>query len=233
MRTFIAVLLCLVLVAPAAAHFAYIVPTSDKSSLQVVFADSLKPDTKVPIDKIAATKLFALGASETVMPVEFTKAEHSLMIKLPAGSRVIGGVTDYGFHQSKHTQNIPVLLMYYPKAIVGPSTGAEQGRLGDRVPLEIVPMLNGGSLTFQAIYQGKPLAGAEFGVLAPGDEASSQKLSAGDDGVINARFQTPGQYGVRVAYFEKKPGELDSKKYDEVRHYATLVLDFQPASAGK
>ena len=34
-----------------------------------------------------------------------------------------------------------------------------------------------------------------------------------------------GQFGAWTRYFEPKAGELGGKKYDEVRHYPTLVVD--------
>ena len=38
-------------------------------------------------------------------------------------------------------------------------------------------------------------------------------------------FTGAGRYGVWVKYTDATPGVLDGKKYDEARHYATLVVD--------
>src|SRR5262249_9389231 len=36
-----------------------------------------------------------------------------------------------------------------------------------------------------------------------------------------------GSYGLRVRHVEAREGELDGKKYKEVRHYATLVFEVE------
>lgn len=215
----------------AYAHFTYVVPTADGSKVQVVFSDSLEPDKKVPIDKIVKTTLFCVDATGKQMPLEWTKAkdEHAFLADLMGRDvQVVGGVSDYGFHQSKHTQNKPVWLKYYPKAILGGVSATGTARLGDKVPLEILPVVNGGFITFQARLNGKPLADAEFGVLIPG-EPEGRKITADANGIIPTRFDKPGRYGVRAAYIVPSVGELDGQKYEEIRHYATLVLDYVPS----
>lgn len=216
-------------VSAAYAHFPYVVPKAEGAKVEVVFSDSLEADKKVPIDRISKTTLFWVNATNKPIALDWTKGEHSLLADLPGReAQVIGGVSDYGFHQSKHTQNKPVWLKYYPKAILGPVSASETARLGDKVPLEILPVVSGGSITFQARLKGKPLADAEFGVLVPGEPAG-QKIMADEKGLLAVRFDKPGRYGVRVAYFEPSIGELDGNKYEEIRHYATLVLDYVPS----
>lgn len=225
MKRFLASAVVLVLATTASAHFAYILPSADRSKVQVVFSDLLEPDTKVSIDKIAATTLYSVDANGKHLPLKWTKGEHALLADLPGKDvQVIGGVTDYGFIQSKHTQNKPVWLKYYPKAILGDATAAEKIRLGDKVPLEIVAIVRDGKIGFQALLKGKALAGAEFGILTPGAE-KSEKTTTESDGTIKTRFDKPGRYGVRVSHFEPITGQLDGKKYEEIRHYATLVVE--------
>src|SRR5262249_45028947 len=36
--------------------------------------------------------------------------------------------------------------------------------------------------------------------------------------------QNAGVYAIRVSHIESKTGEVDGKKYQEIRHYATLVV---------
>lgn len=215
-------------VSAAYAHFTYLVPLADGSSVQVIFSDSLEPDKKVPIDRILKTVLFAQGSAGKPVSLKWTKTNHALTAELPGGDvQVIWGVSDYGFHQSKHTQNKPVWLKYYPKAILGSTSTTEDSRLGDKVLLEILPVISNGHISFQAHLKGEPLANAEFGVLVPG-ESAGRKITADANGMIPSGFDIPGRYGVRVAYIEPSTGELDGKTYEEIRHYATLVLDFVP-----
>jgi uncharacterized GH25 family protein len=213
----------------ACAHFTYLVPSADRLKLQIIFSDSLEPDKNASIDKILKTTLFTVDGTGKQAPVKWTKSENAFLADLPSRDiRVVAGVTDYGFHQSKHTQNKPVWLKYYPKAILGDVSATESGQLVEKVPLEISPLVSGGQITFQARWKGKPLADGEFGVLVPG-ESAGQKIASDSNGTIKAQFDKPGRYGVRVGYFERIDGELDGNRYVEIRHYATLVVDFAPA----
>ncbi len=226
MKRFFASAIVLVIASTASAHFAYIVRTGDGAKIQVIFSDTLEPDTKVSIDKIAATTLFAVNATGMQTPLKLSKGEHALLAETPdKDTMVIGGITDYGFHQSKHTQNKPVWLKYYPKAILGDVLAAEKVRLGDKVPLEIVAVVREGKLGFQALMKGKPLADADCGVVLPGEEKGI-KTKTDAAGMIMARFDKAGKYGARVSHIEPIAGELSGKKYEEIRHYATLVVDF-------
>lgn len=224
MNRTLALVACLAVTAASSAHFAYLIPTVDGSGVHVVFSDSLEADAKVPIAQIADTKLFRVEADGKRTPLKVSKVSHALAAEVRTGGNVvIGGVTNYGFHQSKHTQNKAVCLRYYPKAVFGDVEGA--ARLGDAVPLEIIPIVKEGKLRFQALLKGKPLAGAKFSVLEPG-ATKTQKSAASDEGQTTA-FDKAGRYGVNVSHFEPSAGELDGKKYEEIRHYATLVVELK------
>ena len=51
------------LAASAHAHFVFVVPQKDGTSVQVVFSDDLNADENVSIDKIASLKLTCVGAA--------------------------------------------------------------------------------------------------------------------------------------------------------------------------
>jgi len=207
------------------AHFAYVVPTADGSKAQVVFAEGPAPDMNVPIDRIAATTLFCIDRAGKQTPLTWTKSEHALLVELPTSNvQVIGGLSDYGVAQSRHTGDKPVWVKYYPKAIVGGMISAERVTLGEQVPIEIVAEIIDGKLGFQLLLRGKPLPDAECSVLAPGQE-KGEKTVTDEKGYAKSRFDKPGRYGVWARYVDPTPGELKGKKYEETRHYATLVVD--------
>jgi hypothetical protein len=171
MKRFLAAMVSFAIATTASAHFAYIVRSADGAKIQVIFSDTLEPDKNVAIDKIAATTLFTVNANGAQLPFKLAKGENALIGDAPGKDvAIIGGVTDYGFHQSKHTQDKPVWLKYYPKAIVGDVLAAEKIRLGDKVPLELVAVVRDGKVGFLALLKGKPLADAECGILVPGAE---------------------------------------------------------------
>lgn len=204
----------------ARAHFVYIVPAADGSKLQVVFSDSLVPDENVDIAKIAALKLQVRAAGATDAPLALAKAEHALTGAVPGrGHRVVYGSVPYGVMQRGDSK--PFLLQYHPKALIGELSAKP---VGDALPAEIVPVLTGGKLSFLVLGRGKPQADTEVTVLAPG-KGESKKVKT-DAAGRTPEFDARGRYGVWAKVSEKKSGEQGGKKYEEIRHYATLVVDF-------
>ena len=51
----------------------------------------------------------------------------------------------------------------------------------------------------------------------------------GAAGIVTPGFAAAGRYGVWVRHVETQAGERDGQKYEEVRRYATLVVDLDPA----
>ena len=72
------------------------------------------------------------------------------------------------------------------------------------------------------LAKGKPVADAEVTVLLPGDE---RKKVVTDKAGYTPVFEAAGRYGVWARHFETVSGESGGQKYEEVRHYATLVVD--------
>jgi hypothetical protein len=231
MKWQLALLAAVAAASSALGHFVYILPAADHKGIQVVFSDTLSPDENVAIDKIAATDLFVVDAGGKQTPLKLQKAEHALRATLTMPAPVlIGGVTEYGVAQSKHTGNIPVLLKYYPKAVVGDLTAVSELRLDKRVPFEIIARARDNKLEFLAMRAGKPVSEADCMVLLPG-KPKAQRSKTSPDGQVPGRFDKLGRYGVWVKLIDNTPGEWKGKKYDKAHSYATLVVDF--GSAGK
>jgi len=219
MTRFLTASLVAVLAAAAArAHFAFILPDADGSAAKVVFSDTLEPDTKVNLDKLAATKLTVRDAGGKDTPLEWKKADGFLQVKLPGGGpRVVYGVTEYGVLQKGDAQ--PFRLCYYPKALV---LGAAATPVGGPLVVEVVPHGAAGKTRFQVLYKGKAAADAETTVLVPGGE--KKQLKTDKDG-FTPEFAATGRYGVFTRATDAAAGEYAGKAYTETRHYATLVVD--------
>jgi len=225
-RLFGAMLGVLVLATASQAHFVYIVPNGTTGSAKVIFSDSLKPDERVNIEKIAATKLVIATPNAKPKPIEWKleKAGSHYTVEVPGeGPRVVGGHTDYGVLQRGEAPAF--WLRYYSKAVIGGPTVGDQPLLGADVPLEIVTKLQGGKLVFQAFLQGKPLPKAEFDIMIPGEE-EAKHVVADDEGVTPA-FEKPGTYAARVKFEAKTAGTHQAKKYESIRHFSTLVLEWK------
>jgi hypothetical protein len=214
-----ALLLTAALTAPAWAHFVYVVPQADGSRVQVVFSDNLAPDDRVDVGKIAGTKLTVRDAAGRETPLTLTKGEHALTAPVPGkGTRVVFGTTVYGV--SSRGTGKPFLLTYHPKAILG--NAGEAPKLGESAALEIVPILADGKVRFRVLAQGKAVAESEVTVLVPGEK--EQKATTDKEG-LTPEYTATGRYGVTARHVETASGEHDGKKYEEARHYATLVVD--------
>jgi hypothetical protein len=207
-------------VAVAQGHFPFVVPEPDGTRAKVVFSDDLNPDTAVNIEKLANTKLFLRDASGKETPLTWTKGEGHYLVELPgSGPRVVYGVSEYGVLQKGDAK--PFRLTYYPKALVG-AVPEKVATIGDKVNLEILTEGGPGKTRFQVMSRGKPVPEAEVTVLLPG--SGKQAVKTDKEGFTPA-FQAAGRYGVSARLTETRSGEHEGKKFEEVRHYATLVVD--------
>jgi hypothetical protein len=128
----------------------------------------------------------------------------------------------------------PFLLRYYPKAVAG--LPDELNRLTPRreISFEIQPTFeNDGQnskktgstrVRLVALRDGKPIKNAAF--TAVDSSLNEQTVKAGPDGVAIWTPPAPGRYSVYTREDLKQPGTLAAKKYDEIREFATLALDW-------
>jgi uncharacterized GH25 family protein len=218
-RLLLAAGLTAALAAAARAHFVFVVPQPDGKSVRVVFSEELEPDPGVDIGKAAGLKLTARLADGRAAPVALKAAEDHLAGELPAGAGLVSGRLDYGVLEKGGGK--PFLLVYHPKAVLA-GADPKAAAPGGAAPVEIVPAF-GGKPAFRVLAAGKPAAGVEVNVLLP--DGGKKKVTTGPDGATPG-FDAPGRYGAWARHTEAEAGELGGKKYAEVRHYATLVVDF-------
>ena len=115
----------------------------------------------------------------------------------------------------------PYLLAYHPKAVLG-AVVSEKTAVGEKTPAEILPVQKGSKVRFKFESAGKPIADAELNIMKP--DNTKAKLKTDKDG-LTEELDGAGRYGVWARHFVNKSGELAGKKYEEVRNYATLVVD--------
>jgi uncharacterized GH25 family protein len=214
-----AALVVLAAVSVSRAHFPFIVPDKDGMSAKVVFSDTLEPDTKVEIEKIANTKLTLRDSTGKESALEWKKGDGFYSLRIPgSGMRVVHGVTDYGVLQKGDTK--PYKLTYYSKAVIGAATAKEA--TNGKLPLEVVAAGSSGKVKFQVLAGGKGLPESEVTVTLPDGSKKSAKT---DKEGFTPEYDAAGRYAVIAKLIEAKPGEHAGKKYDEARSYATLVCD--------
>ncbi len=202
------------------AHFVFVVPAANGSAVSVVFSEDLLPDEAVDAAKIAGLKLQARDEAGKVSPVALKAGKHELTAELPGkGPRVLFGTVNYGVMQKGEDK--PYLLAYHPKALVG-AVATKQALVGQALPAELLVMAEVGKVRFQLLGSGKPVPEAEVTIIKP--DGSKVKVKTGADGITEP-VEGVGRFAAWVRFTEPKSGELDGKKYEEVRHYATLVAD--------
>lgn len=203
----------------ASAHFVFVIPAKDAKTVQVVLSDELEPDDGVDVAKIAGTKLTVLTADGKSAPLATTKGEHALNATIPADARVISGSYEYGVMARGDAK--PYLLMYHPKAVFA-GCDEKTATLGASAVVEIVPTGTSGKMAFLVLAAGKPVANTEVSLMLP--DGKKEKVKTDKDGKTKA-FAATGRYGAWAKVTEAKAGTLGDKKYEEARHYATLVVD--------
>jgi len=212
----------------ATAHFVFIVPDKGGSTVKIVFSDGLEPDEAVPMPKVDAKKLMVEtktkeGAGVCVDLEAFEKGEHCYNAKVPGkGHRVVHGTVTYGVRTKGKEKKESYLVVYHPYAVIGKSKKAMEAN--PEVAVQLVPVHEDGKLRLMVTAKGKPVADAEVTVLLPGDKKKTKKVTTDKKGLTEA-FEDAGRYGAWVRHNEAKSGEHDGKKYDEVHHYATLVVE--------
>ena len=210
----------------AQAHFVFVVPDAGGGTAKVFISEDLKPSGEVDLSMISGAKLRLLDSAGHEVALPMVKGADAYIVALAGtGTRVIHGVVDLGFTQSRGPK--PYLLMYYPKSILG---NAFDGKsiLPDQTPVQIVPLGKPGALKLQLLVRGKPQPESEITVILP--DNTQKKLKTDAMGQTELLTET-GRYGAWGRYWEQAAGERDNKKYEEIRHYATLVFDAPAASA--
>jgi uncharacterized GH25 family protein len=213
-------LLALLAFTPAAfGHFIYLLPTSNPGKVQVVLSDALEVDEAIDGNKMGTTKLTVRGADGKEAAVTTEKAAHHLDATVPGeGNRLLFGTTDYGILQRGTAP--AMYLKYHPKLVIGTLPTEKLG--APSLPIEIVPVIEGSKITFRVLVGGKPAEKVEVSIMAPGDK--KEKLTTDDKGETKA-LEGAGRYAAWARFNEKTAGEANGKKYEEIRHYGTLVVD--------
>ncbi len=202
-------------------------PGATKNSAQLIFSDNLKPDPNPKLlEKITQTELFARDSKGKYQPLKHRIAKDVIQVEVPAsGTYLVAGTCKYGVTQ--RGQDEPFLLLYHPKTFVGLSTNWLPPKAFfdrcERLPLEIEEVREAPKPTVRVLWQGKPLEGAEVAVLLSDRKGPEGKT---DKAGLFSLDKVPlgGLIGIRARHEEKKQGELEGKKYQSIRHYATLLI---------
>lgn len=219
-RLFTLWFMALALTGAAAAHFVFITPEAGGQSARVFISENLTPDLDVKV--IQATTLHLMNGTGPDIPLPLSKPEANCFVaSIPgSGTRVLFGQTDLGV--VRRGKGKPHRLIYYPKAIVGDAF-AQGTQLNARSEIEIIPVGKPGAMQLQLVAFGRPVASGEIVVLLP--DGTEERVKTNADGIADATFTDLGRYGAWGRLWETAAGTHQGEAYEEIRHYATLVVD--------
>ena len=202
-------------------HFAFIVLQAGGRVAELMISEDLSPDSGVSLAILQGTKLSLRDGSGKETPLTLVKGENTYTVETAGkGTRIVHGFADLGITPGGRSPK-PYLLLYYPKTVVG-SAFSDKNTLGGDLPVELVPAGKAGEVAFLLLVKGKALAGAEVTVILP--SGTQKKVKTNELGVTES-FTESGRYGAWARFWEPGTGEREGKKYEELRHYATLVFD--------
>ncbi len=208
--------------ASAMAHFPFVV--ADKSGVQanVFLSEDLDIDKDIKASLVANSKLVVRDSAgkDTAAPLGKEHDHHYELAVPGSGLRVIYGTLEMGVKQRGDSK--PYSFTYYPKSVVGDAFDAK-ATVGEKLPVELVVVGKPGAAKIKFLSGGKPVTKTEINVIYPGTEGV-KKLTTDENGETPVITET-GRFGAWAKVTEAKSGELNGKKYEEVRSYPTLVAD--------
>ena len=220
----------------AHAHFLWLLATKDAAGKQIVqahfseAADDPEPELLKRLEGLQVWHRPATGAVETLAVRQAAEAfEADIPAEKDAKSAGIifsernFGVTGRG--------DVKFLLQYYAKLYSGaPAAGQSLGTT-EKLRLDIVPVIEGRTLTLHVTWEGKPVADSEVVVKGPG--LKGDKLKTDAKGLVKVDLAGSGLLEIRARHIVSKSGEFEGKAYSEVRHYCTLTMPWDGMEQAK
>jgi len=219
-------------VSSAQAHFIWVVtePGEQPTVAKVYLSEEAGPDDPELLPKIASAQTWVLGTRGAKTQALTLKIDGDALVgEIP--KRLVGQpvVVNHSYGVMSRGAK-PFLLKYYAKAYPSQLTGSWTAiDKADLIPLEVNPTLEGKTLTLTVTWEGKPAAGCQVTVEGPGLKEKVQGDSNAE-GKFTVEIPKAGLFSIRARKEEDASGELDGKKYEQVKHYSTLSLNVTPAS---
>lgn len=208
------------------AHFLWLLndTSSGSGKVQVYFSESAEPDDPALLNKVTKAEVWSLDGLGQPKELTLQRSADALVAELPQSATTILRHT-YGVSTKRGE---PFLLKYYAKSypFILPGTWRPV-QDSERLPLEIVPVLESSGMRLAVTWKGQPQAGVTVTVVGPG---IASKLEGITDAAGNFPCELPqsGRYSIRAKHIEATSGKLDGQDYKSVRHYSTLTLGYSP-----
>lgn len=228
----VAMILALILAWPLAsqAHFLFLKvdATATPAKLHVYFGDAAEPDDPDLLDRVIKAEVFSVGGRGEPKVVSVTKGNDSLEAPLDGAAKQSTFILRHAYGVMTRGGSEPYLLQYYAKTYPFPLTGTWKAvNNPERLPLEIVPTVNGSTVVFTVQFNGKPVADSAVTIVGPGIESKIEGTTNAS-GEFRTDLPKGGVFSIRAKHVDNTSGEFEGKAYKEVRNYSTLTLHYEP-----
>jgi hypothetical protein len=100
-----------------------------------------------------------------------------------------------------------------------------------KLPFELFARRDGAGFVVVRAKRGQEVfAGAKLNVFLPGEKQWTAHVTD-ENGEIRFEAKKSGLYGIKAAWVDETPGEVDGKKYPFTRNYSTLTFHLKPTVA--
>lgn len=206
---------------PANAHFLWGEVSDDKEPMaKLAFSDNPGQVSEADlVERIKTARAWNVQGKDLTFKTAGAVRSGSLQ-----GSHVFGSSQIYGVLDKTKEGRGVFKLLYWAKA-ADSLDGAGQNV---KLPFEFFARRGAaGEIIATLQRSGQPVAQTTVNLYEPSDE-KPRSLTSDAKGEIRFEAKTPGLYGLRAAWVDETPGELDGKKYPFVRNYTTLAFPVSP-----
>lgn len=215
----------------AHAHFLWLLATKDTSGKPIVqahFSEAADDPEPELLKRLEGLKIWHRPATGEAKELMVNQTHEAFETELPSSgdSKQPGIVLSEKNFGVTGRGDVKFLLQYYAKLYTGDTSAVEKLGVTERLRLDIVPVVQGKTLTLHVTWEGKPVADSEVVVKGPG--LKGDKLKTDAKGLVKVDLADAGLLEIRARHIENKAGELEGKAYTEIRHYCTVTLRFAP-----
>ena len=211
----------------APAHYLFLLPGDNGHPPQLVWNDGPTPEPMVGLETASAGRFTAIDGQGKSVPVTPKPGGEGWLgfDGLPPDAREVVGTVEYGVVMRGQPE--PALVVHHAKAVLNPVTpGAAVTARPEAMPVDLTPVPQPGGIAFRLTVGGKKAASVDVLVLLP-QEKRFRAVRTDAEGLTPA-FDRTGKYAVRALVTEAKAGEFRGRKYEQVRHYPTVVVKYDP-----
>ncbi len=216
----------------ANAHFLWLLSTKNAAGKPVVqahFSEAADDPEPELLKRLEGLQVWHRPESGDVQTLTVKQTPEAFEVELPASldaqhSGIILSEKNFGV---TGRGDVKFLLQYYAKLYPGEAAVGQKLGATERLKLDIVPDIEGQTLTLHVTWEGKPVADSEVVVKGPGLKGDKIKTDA--SGVAKVELASAGLLEIRARHIVSKGGEYEGKTYTEVRHYCTLTMPWAGA----